>query len=93
MFNQDKQKNGEVLTFRKFFFGLLPILPRVPSIFKTLKEMTTFEDDARMSLGGAMEQNAQKYPDKTAILFEDRQYTHQEFNAAINQYAHSSRPS
>jgi citronellyl-CoA synthetase len=84
----EKSEKGEKLKFSAFLFGLISIFPRMPSIFLTLKEMMGFGEDVNLSLGSAMERNAQIYPDDTAILYEDRRYTHREFNHAINRYAH-----
>jgi citronellyl-CoA synthetase len=55
---------------------------------RTLKELLSLEDETRMSMGTTLEHNAERYPDNTAILYEDVKYTHREFNEAINRYAH-----
>ncbi|MBF0353238.1 MAG: long-chain-acyl-CoA synthetase [SAR324 cluster bacterium] len=41
-----------------------------------------------LSIGTFLERNAAEYPHRTALLFEEQRYTHYEFNAAINRYAH-----
>lgn len=46
------------------------------------------KDTDKKSIGKVLEENAIRYKDKTAILFEDRSWTHAEFNAKVNQYAH-----
>ncbi len=45
-------------------------------------------DTDRKSLGKIIQDNAKQYRGKTAILFEDRSWTHDEFNRIVNRYAH-----
>lgn len=82
------EKKGERLKFRSVVFGLLSIFPRLPSIVLTMREMMGLDDSAPLSLGSVMERNARDFPDDTALLYEERRYSHLEFNQAINRYAH-----
>jgi len=88
MANQIKSQESNALKFTDLLPGLLSISHRLPSIFMTLKEMMSFQDDTKMSMGSVVEQNAVKYADKAALLYENIQYTHKEFNEAVNRYAH-----
>jgi acyl-CoA synthetase (AMP-forming)/AMP-acid ligase II len=42
-----------------------------------------------MDVGQILTLTAHKYPNRTAILFEDKRFTYQEFNGRVNQLAHS----
>jgi fatty-acyl-CoA synthase len=42
-----------------------------------------------MDVGQILTLNAHKYPNRTAILFEDKRLTYLEFNDRVNQLAHS----
>ncbi|CAM4365331.1 long-chain-acyl-CoA synthetase [Paenibacillus tarimensis] len=52
-----------------------------------VKRFATPPPDTRMSLGLAVERNAGRWPEKTAILFEGRDYSWSELNARANRYA------
>jgi long-chain acyl-CoA synthetase len=45
--------------------------------------------DAQLTVGGALLNSARKYPQKTAIVFEDRRFTFDEFNMRVNRLAHA----
>lgn len=40
-----------------------------------------------MLMGRALARSAQRHPDKTAVIFEDRSWTYREFNARVNRLA------
>lgn len=42
-----------------------------------------------MDVGQILTLTANKYPNRTAIIFENRRFTYQEFNWRVNQFAHS----
>ena len=81
-------KQADVLKFTDLIPGLLSLSWRIPSVFLTLKELLSLQGDDPLSMGTVLEQNAERYGDNTAILYEDVRLTHREFNEAINQYAH-----
>ncbi len=84
----DLQTNSKFsLKFRNLLPGLLSILPRLPSLLKVGKEMLNISMDEYNSVGRVLEKNAENYPDKTALLFEDLRFTHRALNEAINRYA------
>ncbi|MHA2121356.1 MAG: long-chain-acyl-CoA synthetase [Promethearchaeota archaeon] len=52
-----------------------------------VQELTNRGAENPLSWGGVLEQNAQNYPDKPAIKFENTTLTHKQFNEKVNQYA------
>lgn len=80
---------GRVLRLVDVLPNLLSISGRVPCIARTLRSLLRFTDDTRLSLGACLEHNADRHPDKPAILYEDVTYTHRAFNQLVNRYAHS----
>jgi citronellyl-CoA synthetase len=88
MATQATPGKGHVLGFSDLLPGLLSVSVRLPSIIRNMRELLGFEADARLSLGSVLERNAGMYSNKTALLYEDERYSHAEFNARINQYAH-----
>lgn len=79
---------SNVLKFTDILPGLLSVSLRAPSILRTMKGLLSFTNEAHLSLGSKLEENATQYPNNTAVLYEDVKYTHREFNEAINRYAH-----
>ena len=53
-----------------------------------LMEIMTINRENKTSFGHIIERNAEQWPDKAAILFEDRQLTYKQYNEIVNQYAH-----
>lgn len=77
----------DVLKFTDLVPGILSVLGRLPSIIKSVRIAKSIQDDAAVSIGKILEENAEKYSDRPAIFFEDRMLTHRAFNQKINQYA------
>ncbi len=77
----------DVLKFTDLVPGVLSVLGRLPSIIKSVRAAKSIQDDDAVSIGKILEENAEKYPDRPAIFFEDRMLTHRAFNQKINQYA------
>jgi citronellyl-CoA synthetase len=88
MTNAIEENQSNVLRLTDILPGLLGVSWRAPSIIRNLRELLSFKNDDHMSMGSALEYNAERYTAKTAILYEDVKYTHAEFNESINQYAH-----
>lgn len=63
-------------------------LPRRAAITADAEAMSELSDTDNLSIGSVLEQNAITYKNKTAILYEDKKYTHFEYNALVNRYAH-----
>ena len=76
-----------VLTFGNILPGVFGLLPRIPSIAGHLRKALSIKGGDSISLGLILEENARKFPDNKALLYEDQEYTHHSFNALINQYA------
>ncbi|MEL7120819.1 MAG: long-chain-acyl-CoA synthetase [Bacteroidota bacterium] len=86
---KDEQKEiNQKLNFFQLLPGITSLLPRIPSIIKNIKNGLAINADDAISIGSILEENAVKYKDSPALLFEDKKYTHAEFNSIINQYAH-----
>jgi len=88
MAGETKENHSDVLKLTDFLRGLFFISWRIPSIVLSLKKALGFTDEAKLSMGSILEENAEKYENSAAILYEDATYTHREFNEAINRYAH-----
>jgi len=78
---------SKILKFRDILPGILFFLRKLPKIVKPLREIQKWSEDEALSLGSVLEDNARKYPDGRAILFEDQCYTHSQFNEIVNRYA------
>lgn len=86
--NKSSTKLEGVLKFTDLVPGLLSLLWRLPTVISSFRASMAMQPDDRMSIGTILERNAEKYPEKPAILFEDERYTHREYNEWINRYAH-----
>jgi citronellyl-CoA synthetase len=71
-------KLREVASVLKDFLEVAPVL----ATFKPPK------DDEAISMGLVFQQTAEKYPDKSAIIFEGKELTWSQFNALVNKYSH-----
>ncbi|MHA2009301.1 MAG: long-chain-acyl-CoA synthetase [Promethearchaeota archaeon] len=54
---------------------------------ETIAKLEKMGAENKVSWGSFVEENAQKYPDKPAIKFEDTTITYKEFNELVNKYA------
>jgi acyl-CoA synthetase (AMP-forming)/AMP-acid ligase II len=68
--------------------GVLSVAWRLPSILTQLGRIRRFRSSTPLSLGRILERSAVRSPDRKALLFEDRSYTHEELNGEVNRYAH-----
>lgn len=81
---------------KKYKLGFLDIIPQVlqrlpeklPGLIAGGIPALLQKDTDEMSIGKILEKNAVRFSNKPAIFFEDRSWTHGEFNAVVNQYAH-----
>jgi len=80
-------KQKEVLKFSQLLPGLRSIFWRIPSMIMCLKTLLSFNNDISNSMGSVLEQNAKKYGDGIALLYEDQAISHKVFNEAVNRYA------
>ncbi len=60
---------------------------KTPLIMVGVKWMAEHTPETKYSIGLRIEEHAEKYPDKLALLYEDERYTHKEFNEQVNHYA------
>jgi len=58
------------------------------SALSGLGKLVTAKPHHYKSLGQVLESTTAKYPDNTAILFENRRYTYRQFNEWANRFAH-----
>ncbi|MBF0288169.1 MAG: long-chain-acyl-CoA synthetase [SAR324 cluster bacterium] len=63
------------------------VIGKIPSIIEGLKYIKKKDKNEALSIGTYLEQNAEKFPSQSAILYEDSCYTHQQFNEWVNRYA------
>ncbi|MDE0759638.1 MAG: AMP-binding protein, partial [Pseudomonadales bacterium] len=71
--------------------GLIDIastLAEVPTLLKLKKGMIPKGLDVKDCFGARVQGNAERYPNRPAVLFEDQSVTWSEFNAQANRYAH-----
>ncbi len=77
----------KIVTFKELIPGLLSIIRRLPTIIKTLKMILSVSDKDGYSVGGIIEENAVKFKERTALIFENKSWTYQAFNQEANQIA------
>lgn len=66
----------------------LGLLPRLPSFIKSVHWMRKEHSNEAVGIGPCIEHIAHKNPKGSAILFEDRNISYQDFNAWANRIAH-----
>lgn len=47
------------------------------------------QGDVELNIGKLIEKNALKFPDKTAVVYEDKRYTYCEFNSKVNRLSNA----
>ncbi|SFM38897.1 long-chain-acyl-CoA synthetase [Marinobacter zhejiangensis] len=67
------------------------ILRRFPSIAKGYYYYSVKDDNKDLTLGTLIERNADKYPRRPAVLYDDVRINWQDFNAWANRFAHYFR--
>ncbi|SDW38505.1 long-chain-acyl-CoA synthetase [Marinobacter mobilis] len=67
------------------------ILRRFPSIAKGFYYYSVKDDNKDLTLGTLIEHNAEKFPQRPAVLYEDISINWQDFNAWANRFAHYFR--
>ena len=82
------QQKSPVITLREFLPAFLRVSYRLPSLLLGLTKNLKLASDAPVSMGTILQDNAEKYPNNAAVLYEDTRFTHKEFNEAVNRYAH-----
>ncbi|WP_372985897.1 long-chain-acyl-CoA synthetase [Marinobacter sp.] len=80
--------NQDTVSARDIFRSLPGVLRRFPAIAKGLYYYSVKDENADLTLGKLIEQNAEKYGNRPAILFEDRSITWSELDTWSNRIAH-----
>jgi citronellyl-CoA synthetase len=64
-------------------------LPRkLPAVARGLRLTNKTDRNEVLSIGTYLERNARTWPDRTALMFEDRRYTHRQLDEEANRWAH-----
>lgn len=79
--------SGNEVHLRDLARGVLRVLPDTLRVQKGLWNLARFAPDRAVSIGLRLEEIAQRDPERTALLFEERRWTYAEFNAWANRYA------
>jgi acyl-CoA synthetase (AMP-forming)/AMP-acid ligase II len=77
----------DTIRLRDIARGLLRGIPDTLTVQKGLWNLLTVRPDSSGSIGLLLEKQAQRYPDRPALVFEDRSWTYAEFNAWANRCA------
>lgn len=89
MTRKDSTGYRTVITVGEFILALLRILPRLPGMaYDLITGLKLIKGNAAMSWGSLIEEAAKKYPRRPALKSHDGNYTYEEYNALVNQYAH-----
>ena len=84
---QSKSITGYKLRYKDFIFGILSIDWRLNSLFTAANIAKTMIPNEKLSVGTYFEYNAETYPNRPAVLYEDIKYSHRELNEMMNRYA------
>jgi acyl-CoA synthetase (AMP-forming)/AMP-acid ligase II len=79
--------SGDEVHLRDLARGVLRVLPDTLNVQKGLWNLARFAPDRAMSIGLRLEEIAQRDPQRTALLFDERRWSYGEFNAWANRYA------
>ena len=75
------------IRYKDYIFGLLSLVWRLDSFSKAAGESKNIKPELNVSLGKCLENNAKKFANNNAILYENVKYTYKELNENINRYA------
>lgn len=78
----------DIVTARDILRSLPTVLKKFPYVAKGLYYYRLKDDSKDLTLGRLVERNADKYPNRPAILFDDRTITWSELDAWSNRIAH-----
>ncbi|WBU40209.1 MULTISPECIES: long-chain-acyl-CoA synthetase [Marinobacter] len=78
----------DIVTARDILRSLPTVLKKFPYVAKGLYYYRLKDDNKDLTLGRLVERNADKYPQRPAILFDDRTITWSELDAWSNRVAH-----
>ncbi len=75
--------HSEKLNFSQLIPGIISLVQRMPKILSAFIR----SNYAKEPIGAVIEKSAVIYSTNTAVVCEDKAYTYQEFNEAVNRYA------
>ena len=84
---ETKETSNYTLSYRDYVFGLLSANWRINEMFEAGTKAGELNPKDKMSFGTIIDYNAEHYPNRPALLYNDIKYTHKELNESINRYA------
>jgi citronellyl-CoA synthetase len=75
------------LSFSEIATRTASLIPRLPGFVKSARLMRKEHSDSPVGIGPCIEEIAEKSPKQTAILFDDRSVSYEDFNAWSNRIA------
>ena len=84
---ESKVISDDTLSYRDYVFGLLSVNWRINDLFEQGNKAGAFIPNEKMSFGTIIDYNAEHYPNRPALLYNDMKYTYKELNEWINRYA------
>ncbi len=78
----------DTLSLSALIGGIMPLIPRLPSIIKSVRTALAIGKEDLLSVGKVIEDAAQTHAARPCLYFEDQRWTYAAFNAMANQYAH-----
>ncbi len=69
--------------------ALRRVVRKLPGIARGFRLTSKSDRDEALSIGTYLERNAKVWPTRTALLYEDRRYTHAELDQHANRWAHA----
>ncbi len=84
---ETKETSDYTLSYRDYVFGLLSSNWRMNEMFEAGTKAGELNPKDKMSFGTIIDYNAEHYPNRPALLYNDMKYTHKELNESINRYA------
>ncbi len=85
MIEKDESKESDLIPTREFRKRNMRFIRKHGS---DIAKLNATVEENKVSWGQLVEENAETYADKTAIIFEDITLTYKEFNEWVNRYAH-----
>lgn len=79
---------AQVFTFIDIFKALLLIAPRIPYLIKSYIKLLALNEENHKSWGTLLEKNAEKYPKRPALKWDEATMTYSELNERTNRFAH-----
>ena len=84
---ETKETSDYTLSYRDYAFGLLSNNWRINQMLQAGTKAGELNPKDKMSFGTMIDYNAEHYPNRPALLYNDMKYTHKELNESINRYA------